>query len=134
MVAAADASEKDGRMSIVQIVSNKNRTLKIKNKIHHEEWGNNILGIAEVAVLLELVIVIERRGRRIQHRKFKISFDDRRNHRKIVENMHKSNKHVQEAGAEIVKIAKMKKIIKKIKFEIVIKLIRGYEKKIETHK
>ena len=39
--------------------------------------------------------------------------------------------YAQEAGAEI---AMIKKLLEKIKFEVEIELVRGYEKEIETYR
>ena len=76
-------------MSRAWIVSNKNKTIEIKNELHHKEWCDNASGIAEVIVLLQLVMVIEQRGRCIQYGKIEISFNNKRNYRKIVEDLQK---------------------------------------------
>ena len=57
-------------------------------------------------VLFELIIVIERRGCYINHRKITIGFDNRRHHQNIVNKLNKLNIYVIEAGAEILEIEK----------------------------
>ena len=66
-----------------------------------------------MVVLLELIIVLERRGRHINHSKITIGFDNRKHYQNIVNELHKSNNYVIEAGSKVVEI---KKEIEEIKF------------------
>ena len=112
------------------MLTDKQKKFQIKNKMCHKEWGDNTSGVAELIVLLKLFTIVERRGRHIENGKLEIGFYNRRHHRNILEELRKSNAHKLEAGAEI---AIIKKLMRKIKFEVVIKLIRGYNKIIGTH-
>ena len=71
--------------------------------------------MAEVIMLLELITILEKKGRHIQSGGIKIGFDNKKGYRKIVEKITRSNMLAQEAGAEISMI---KKLIGKIKFEV----------------
>ena len=79
---------------------------------------------------MELITILERRGKYIEHSKIKIAFDNRMQYWKLVESEKKSNICAQEAGVEI---AMIKQIIKKIKFEIELKLVKGHKKQIRTY-
>ena len=72
-------------------------------------------------VLLELLAVIKLKGQCIEFREISIGFDHRREHKKIVNQIKKSDVCGQEAGA---KIEWIKELIEKIKFEIKLKLER----------
>ena len=61
-------------------------------------------------VLLELLAVIESKGRHIEFGEINIGFDYRNGCKKIVNQIKKNNMHAQEAGAEISRI---KELIKK---------------------
>ena len=70
---------------------------------------------AEVITLLELVEVIERKGRMVDFGMIKISIDNRDAYKKIISNIKKSNYLVQDRGAEISQI---RRLLKKIKFKV----------------
>ena len=80
--------------------------------------------------LLEVIKVLERRGKHVEHGKIEIGFDNRTQCRNLVAKIKKSNMCAQEAGVEI---AMMKHVMKKIKFEAQIKLVKGHEEQIGTH-
>ena len=82
-------------------------------------------------MLLELLVVLEKRGRNINNGRIVIGIDYRRAHRKIIESIKKSNEYAQESGAEI---AKIKSLLEKIKFDVEIKLIRGHESNIGSYR
>ena len=86
---------------------------------------------AEVLTLLELITVIERKGRNISLGKIRIDVDYKRVYRKILNNINKSNEYAQEAGAIIIII---KRIIKKIKFKVEIQLLRGHKENIGQYR
>jgi len=74
---------------------------------------------------LELITVIERKGRNISGGKIIIGVDYKRAYKKIIDEIRKPNEYAQESGAEI---AMIKQLIRKINFDVEIKLIRGHEK------
>jgi len=84
-----------------------------------------------VIVLLELLIVLERKGREIEHGKIEIGIDYRRAHRKIISAIKKSNEYAKESGVEI---ARIKRILKRIKFDVEIKLIPGHGNNIGSYR
>ena len=75
--------------------------------------------------------MLERRGREIDHRKIEIGIDYRRNHKIIMSATKKSKEYAKESGAEI---ARIKRILKKIKFDVEIKLIKGHENNIGEYR
>ena len=129
-VAATDASVKDDEMGGVWMLTDTKRTFEISNELYHKRWGDNTPGVAEFLVLLELITVIERRGRHISNGKITIGFDNKKHHRNIVNEVNKSNVYALEAGAEISEI---KRKLRKIKFEVQIIWNRGHEVKIGTY-
>ena len=64
-----------------------NLQTEISRELYHKEWNNNTIGEAEVIVLLELLQVLERKGHHINQGIVKIRFDNRVNHRKIVQDI-----------------------------------------------
>ena len=128
-VAVINASVKDGKMG-GQIIVNTERRELVSNKLYHKNWIHNTSGSAEVMVLLELITLLEKKGRNIREGKIVIGIDYKRAYRKIEKDIRKSNEYAQESGAEI---AMIKRLIKKIKFEVEIKLIRGHESNIDGY-
>ena len=126
-VAATNASVKNGQMGESWVMSNMNKRELLSNQLYHKHQINNMAGIAEVIMLLELITVIERKGRGIEEGKIVIGIDNKKAYRKIVNEIKKSNKYTQEAGAEI---AMIKRVIKKINFKVEILLVREYENDI----
>jgi len=126
-VAATDASVKDGMMGGRWIMSNTQRTFELSGELFHKEWNENTAGVAEVITLLELITVLERRGRHINEGCIEIGFDNKKQYHRLMSKMSKSNMWAQEAGAEV---AMIKEHLKQIKFEVRIKLIKGHEKQI----
>ena len=59
------------------IIDNKENITEIYGELYHKKWNNNILGVAKVITLLELITVLERRGKHIEHGKIEIGFDNR---------------------------------------------------------
>jgi len=81
---------------------------------------------AEAITLLKLAEIIERKGRMIDFGIIEISIDNRDVDRKIISNIKKSNHLVQDRGVEILQL---RRLLKKIKFEVQFKLIPGYSKR-----
>ena len=106
------------------------KQLLSKNSMHHKQWQNNTSAGAEAVVLLELMEILERKGRHISQGKTQIGFDNRIVHKKIVENIAKASIFAQDAGAEIAQIKSLKD---KIKFEIELLLVRGHEKIVSPY-
>ena len=63
------------------------------NKLYYKTWEQNTLGLAEVIILLELITVIERKGRNISQGKVRIGMDYKRVYRKILNDIKKSNEY-----------------------------------------
>ena len=79
----------------------------------------------ETITLLELIEVIEKRGRHITRGKLLIDFDNYIAYRDIVKMVLTPNSYAKDAGVEI---AQIRSLISKISFEIEIKLIKGHQK------
>ena len=77
--------------------------------------------------MLELITVLEKKGKNIQQGKIKISFDNRKGHDKIVKQIHKCNACAQEARAEV---AIIKKLLQKIQFKVKTSLEKECSKRI----
>ena len=129
-VAATDASVKGDAMSGVWIMSDIERSFEIKNEIYHKRWRENTSGSAEVLVMLELMTVLERRGRHINHGSITIGFDNKKHHRHLVQEIYKSNIYAMEAGGEI---AAIKDKMNRIKFQVKIVWNKGHEKNIGAY-
>ena len=80
----------------------------------------------EAITLLELVEVIERKGRMIDFGIIKILIDNRDVYRKIISNIKKSNYLVQD---EEVEISLIRRLLKKIKFKVQFKLTSWHPKR-----
>ena len=124
-MAATDASVKEDRMGGSWIIGNKENKCLLSNRLHHKDWRENTSGAAEVIVLLELITILERKGRNVNSGKIVIGVDYKRAHKKILSDIRKSNEHAKESGAEI---AMIKQLLKKMQFDVEIKLMRGHKK------
>jgi len=118
---------KDNYIGGYWIIANIQGRKLLQNTLYHQRWGDNTTRAAEVITLLELLKVIEKKSRYILNRKIKIGFDNKKGYNKIVNRIYKLNVYVQEAGAEVVMI---KKVLKKIKFDIEISLEKGHDNQI----
>ena len=96
-------------------LTNKNKSFKNEKGTHSSNWEDNSSGCAEVTVLLELVTVLEKKGRQITQGEITIGFDCKKAHRNIVSSVLKSNEHAKEALGEI---AMIRKLLFKIKFKV----------------
>ena len=77
------------------------QSVSLQYGIHHKNLiGNTIIG-AETITLLELIEVIERKGRHITRGKLLIGFDNRIAYRDIVKKVLKPNSYTKDVGAEI---------------------------------
>ena len=74
------------------IVNKENKEL-LSNKLHHKNWIDNTSGSAEVIVLLELITILEKKGRNIQEGKVVIGIDYKWAYKKIVREIRKSNEY-----------------------------------------
>ena len=127
-VAATDASVKDHCMGGWWILTSKDKSFKLEKGLFSRNWEDNSSGCAEVIVLLELMTVLEEKGRHIMEGEVTIGFDCKKAHKKIIKEILKSNEYAKEARSEI---AMIKKLLDKIKFNVVLKLMRGHEDEIE---
>ena len=75
--------------------------------------------------MLELLEVLERKGRHILQGHIIIGVDNRRVYWKIVEDIKKASTYIQDTGVEILQI---KKLLSKIRYEVEIQLQREYQK------
>ena len=65
-IATSDASVKDGCMGGCWIIANSDwqKTL-MTNKLYHNQWEDNMSGVAEMITILELIAVLEKKDRHI---------------------------------------------------------------------
>ena len=75
--------------------------IEISKEVCHKNWNTNTFRDTEAIVLLELLEVLERKGQYINYRMVKISFDNRINYKKLVNETMKVSIYVQDTGAEI---------------------------------
>ena len=87
VVAATDASVKDSHMGRCLIISDENKSFKKEHVLYHKKWIDNNSGVAEVIVLLQLLEVIEAKGRHINEGEINIGFDLKKAHKKIINNI-----------------------------------------------
>ena len=80
--------------------------------------------VAETITLLDLIELLRIKGREITSGKIEIGFDNRRSHRRIIQEIMKPSICAQEAGAEIMQI---RRIIKEVTFEIDLVLVKGHK-------
>ena len=107
------------------IIINKEQTIEVKNTLFHKNWDDNTYKGAEAIILLELIEVIEKKGRHILSGKMTIGLDNRKVYQAIVKGIVKASLFSQDGEAEI---ARIRQLIKRIRFEIELKLIRGHSK------
>ena len=75
-VVATDTSDKNREMRGRQIISNKHKIAQISRELYDKKWKDNTSGVDKVIILLELITVLEIRGKYIEHRKIEIGFDN----------------------------------------------------------
>ena len=75
--AATDALVKDGEMGGCWIIANNEERDVLSRELYHKRWKHNSSGSAEVIVLLELLVVLEKRGRNINNGRIVIGIDYR---------------------------------------------------------
>ena len=59
------------------MITDINRKEEIHNTLYHKEWNINTIKGAEAIVMLELLMVIERKGKNIENGKLTIGIDNR---------------------------------------------------------
>lgn len=91
--------------------------------MHYKERDKKTVVGAEAIVMLELLVVQEKKGKNINEGKVIVGIDNRKVRKRIVEEIKKTSANAGDAGAEIVE---MKEILNRIQFEIEFKLIRDY--------
>ena len=122
---ASDASVKNGQMAGYWTMQDLNQELLLHHHVYHKEQNENMVVRAEAITLLELIKIVERKGRGITHGRLVIRVDNCLVYHRIVENIAKPNVYAQDAGAEI---AQIKKLIEKAKFDIQLELVKGHKK------
>lgn len=114
-IAATDASVKGYSIGGCWTLADVNRSFKSERMMNHKNWEDDASGNVEVIVLLELITAIERIGRHVDEGEIRIGFDYKIGCAKIVKSMLKCDKYAQESGS---KIAMIKKLLKRIKFDV----------------
>ena len=74
--------------------------------------------------------MLEKKGRHTKQDEIRIGFDCKKSHKKIVKSILKYNLCAQEAGGEI---AMIKTLPNRIKFNVVLQLVRGHEINIRNY-
>ena len=74
--------------------------------------------------MLELIKLLERKGKGISHRKMKIGLNNRCVHIKIVEDVEKPNVFAQDSSAQI---AQIRRVIDGVPFNVKLVLVRGHK-------
>ena len=85
-VAAVDIATKNDKIGEYWALSEKDKNFEIKNQMCYKTWVNSMPGVEEVVVLLELISVLERKGRSMR-------FDNKKYFSKITRKISKSNMH-----------------------------------------
>ena len=100
-------------MSGKWILACKNKSFELSNTFYHKNWSENTHVGAEAIALLELLEVVQRKGRNISSGRLVIGLANSKVHRRIKDNILKSTTHTQDAGAMISQI---RRILQTIKF------------------
>ena len=81
-VAATNASVKEFSIGGFWIITNNDKRVRTENVLYHKKWEKNTPGMAEVIILLELITVLEKKGRHMQSGGIKIGFDNKKGYKK----------------------------------------------------
>ena len=119
--AASDASLKCGRMGGHWVITDQKNEEVIENTLYHKAWRNNTIKGAEAIVLLELVMVLHKRGRNVTQGKICVSIDNKKVFDGVTKTIVKASTYTQDAGAEI---AQIRRLVKEMKFQIEFKLVK----------
>ena len=90
-IAATNALVKDYNMGECQIITDTEERIRIENVLYYKQQEENTPEVAEVMVLLELIVVLEKKGRHIQSGEIRIGFDNKQAYRKIINKLMRSN-------------------------------------------
>ena len=121
--AASDASMKNKQMGGYWRLMNADSKEETRNTLHHKEWDKSTIVGAEAIVLLDLLAMLEKKGRNANSGKVIAGLDNKKVCRGIVQDFKRNSEGTKDAGAEIIE---MKNIVKRIKFDIEFKLVRGH--------
>ena len=121
---ASDALAKNNAMAGHWCMKDLQQQMLESSTMFHKEWKCNTIVGAEAIVLLQMLEVIERKGRHITSGKIRIGFDNREAHEKIVNKIVKASVFSQDSGAEI---ARIKETLDTVQFEIEILLQKGHD-------
>ena len=119
--AASDASLKNKKVGGHWIITDAQMSEVIDNTLYHNRWGFNTIKGAEAIMLLELMSVLRNRGREINHGKITVGIDNRKVYNGITRPLLKPSSYIQDAGAEIAQIRRLRK---EIKFQIEFKCLK----------
>jgi len=64
------------------IIANVDKRVRTENMLYYKKWEENMPGIAKVIVLLELITILEKKGRYIQSGGIKMGFDNKKGYKK----------------------------------------------------
>ena len=103
------------------------QSIALENSLFHKEWGSNTIVGAEAITLLELLEVINKKSKHIQHGKINIGIDNRKLRKTIIEKVMKPAQYTQDGGAVITRI---KEIIKEASIEIKLTLITHSKRRV----
>ena len=103
-IAASGASKKDNFMVGHCIITDAKKIYMLENTVYHKNWENDLALGSKTTTLLELMKILLRKEKRIQHRKIRIEFDNRKAHRQMKAEIRKHSKCAQDTRAEITTI------------------------------
>ena len=109
------------------LISNPNRQAKINKILYSKNWMSNIPIIAEAIILLDIVKIINKKIKYILYGSIIVFADKLKLACRINNPIYKPNLLSQDTGAEITRI---KTVLKNIKYEVIIELIKDYPKAI----
>ena len=93
----------------------------MNNALYHKNWRVNANKGAEAITLLDLLSVLEQKEKSVSSGKVIAVVDNSKVCRSIISNIAKPRDYT-DVGAEI---AQMKRLLKKMRFEVEFKLVRG---------
>jgi len=120
-----DASVKNFNMGRFWIITDREKSIEITNKIYCKQWIFNTEKEAELIVLLELLEVLARKGKYIMSRSIEVWIDNKYVNQKVYGMLLKPSLYSQDASTKIMRI---RKILDIINFNIKLNIVSGYLK------
>ena len=75
---------------------------ELSNALFHKKQRQNTAKGVEAIVLLEPLVVLEKRGHKIEEGKLTVGLDNKKVHRRIVNETYKISSNMQDARAKII--------------------------------